>query len=71
MSNEISKKDRNVCKTVSYIEHFLILTSTITGCVPSSAFVECVPSFTQNGRIMVLSKFSVCNSKKLKFRKEQ
>ena len=26
---------------------------------------------TKNGRITLLSKFSVCNSKKLKFRKEQ
>ena len=26
---------------------------------------------TQNGRIMALSKFSVCNSKKSKFLKEQ
>ena len=42
MSNEISKKHRKVCKTVSYIEHFLILASTITGCVSSSAFVSLI-----------------------------
>ena len=26
---------------------------------------------TKNGRIMILSKFSICNSKKMKFIKEQ
>ena len=44
--NELmSKKHKKVCATVNYIEHFLILGSTITGCVSSSAFASllCIP----------------------------
>ena len=37
-SEVISKKRKKVCATVNYIEHFLILGSTITGCVSISAF---------------------------------
>ena len=29
----ISRKHKKVCTTVNYIEHFLILASTITGCI--------------------------------------
>ena len=37
--NELmSKKHKKVCTTPSYIELFLILASTITGCVSISAF---------------------------------
>ena len=32
----ISKTHKKVCTTVNYIEHFLILASTITGCVSIS-----------------------------------
>ena len=38
----ISKKHKKVCIYLNYIEHFLFLTSTITGCVSCSAF----PSLT-------------------------
>ena len=32
--NELmSKKHQKVCTTLNYIEHFLILASTITGCI--------------------------------------
>ena len=32
--NELmSRKHKKVCTTVNYIEHFLILPSTITGCI--------------------------------------
>ena len=34
----ISKKKKRVCSTVNYIEHFLILGSTINGCVSISGF---------------------------------
>ena len=34
----ISKKHKQICKTLTYIEHFLILSSTITGYVSISAF---------------------------------
>ena len=34
----MSKNNKKVCKTLNYIEHFLILASTVTGCVSISAF---------------------------------
>ena len=34
----ISNKHKKVCTTLNYIEQFLILGSTITGCVSISAF---------------------------------
>ena len=41
--NELmSKKRKKVCTTLNYIEHFLILGSTITGCVSISAFASLV-----------------------------
>ena len=39
--NELmSKKHKKVCITLSYIEHFLILASTITGCISGSVFAS-------------------------------
>ena len=32
----VSKKHKKVCTTLKYIEHFLILVSTITECIPVS-----------------------------------
>ena len=41
--NELmSKKHKKVCTTLNYIEHFLILASTITGCISISAFASLV-----------------------------
>ena len=38
--NELmSKKHKKVCTILNYIEHFLILASTITGSISISAFV--------------------------------
>ena len=38
--NELmSRKHKKVSTTLNYIEHFLILASTITGCISISAFV--------------------------------
>ena len=41
----MSKKHKKVCTTLNYIEHFLILASTITECVCIYAFVSliCIP----------------------------
>ena len=36
------KKHRKVCTALNYIEHFLILAFTITGCVSISAFASLV-----------------------------
>ena len=38
----ISRKHKKVCTTLSYIEHFLILASTITGCISISAFASLI-----------------------------
>ena len=38
--NEMMSKEQKVCTTVSYIEHFLILASPITGCITISAFAS-------------------------------
>ena len=39
----MSKKYKNVCTTLDYIEHFLILASTITGCVSTFASLVDIP----------------------------
>ena len=41
-SELISKKHKKICATLNYIEHFLILASTVTGCVSISAFASLV-----------------------------
>ena len=39
VQNELmSRKFKKVCTTLNYIEHFLILASTVTGCILISAF---------------------------------
>ena len=38
----ISKKYKKICTTLNYVEHFLILGSTITGCIWISAFTSLV-----------------------------
>ena len=38
----MSKKHKKVCTALNYIEHFLILASTITGCVSISSFSSLV-----------------------------
>ena len=41
--NELmSKKHNKVCRVLNYIEHLLILISTVTECVPISAFASLV-----------------------------
>ena len=36
----MSKKQKNSCTTLNYIENFLILLSTITGCILISVFTS-------------------------------
>ena len=38
----VSKSHEKLCATLNYIEHFIISDSTITGCVPISAFASLV-----------------------------
>ena len=35
-------KNKKVCATLNYIEHFLILASAVTGCISISAFASLV-----------------------------
>ena len=37
-----NRKHKKVCTTLNYIEHFLILASTITGCISISAFASLI-----------------------------
>ena len=36
----MSKKHKKFCRVLNYIEHLLIVTSTITGCVSVSGFAS-------------------------------
>ena len=36
----MSEKYKKTCKYLNYVEHFLILASTVTGCVSISAFAS-------------------------------
>ena len=38
----MSKKHKKVCASLNYIEHFLILASTITGCISISDFTSLI-----------------------------
>ena len=38
----INKKHKNVCRVLNYIDHLLIVTSTINGFISISAFVSLV-----------------------------
>ena len=38
----MSRKHKKVCTTQNYIEHFLILASTITGCISIPAFTSVI-----------------------------
>ena len=38
----MSKKHKDVCTTRNYIEHFLALASTTTGCISISAFASLI-----------------------------
>ena len=38
----IRKKHKKICATLNYLEYFLILPSTITGCVSNSAFTSLI-----------------------------
>ena len=41
--NELmNRKHKKICTSINYTEHFLILASTITGCVSTSAFASLI-----------------------------
>ena len=43
----MSKKYKNVCRVLNYIEHSLIVISTIIGCAPISDFASLVGIATE------------------------
>ena len=53
-------KHKKVCKAFSYIEHLLILTSVVTGCVSISTFVLLVVIPVGNASSVVSSLLRVC-----------
>ena len=55
--NELmNKKHKNVCTTIKYIQHFLILVSVVTGCVSISDFASLVGiSIGSNSSVTAIS----------------
>ena len=49
----MSEKYKKTCKYLNYVEHLLILVSTVTGCVSNSAFasLNCVPVGITNSAV--------------------
>ena len=68
-NNLISEIYKKTCKYLSYVEHLLILASTVTGCVSISAFASlvCMPvgitsSVVQINICVLISGIKTCNS---------
>ena len=56
--NELmSRKHKKVCTTLNYIEHFLTLAFTVTGCISISAFASLlgIPIRMMNSAIVLKS----------------
>ena len=54
----ISKKVKMICTTLNYIEHFLVVASTITGYVSISAFASLIGITMQNESSVI--KINIC-----------
>ena len=55
--NELmSNEDRNVCTALNYTEQFLILASTITGCVQISGFASLIAIFIGTASSAIIFK---------------
>ena len=55
----MSKKHKMICTTLNYIEHFLVVASTITGYVSISAFASLI------GITMQTTSYTSCTNKHL------
>ena len=67
----MGKSHKKVCTTLNYIEHFLILGSTITKCVSISAFASLVGipagiTTSAKGLTAGIKKYKSINKKKKK-----
>ena len=72
--NELmSRKHKKICETLNYIEHFLILTSAITGCISVSAFASLLGTptgLTSSAIASVIKKYkSIIKKKKKRYGK--
>ena len=47
----ISEKHKKICKYLNYVEHKLILASTVTGCVSISAFINYCSCWDYSSRV--------------------
>ena len=54
----ISEKHKMICTTLNYIEHFLVVASTITGYVSISAFASLIGITMQNESSVI--KINIC-----------
>ena len=45
----MSKKYKSVCSVLNYIEHFLIIASTVTGCISFVCFFNCYSCKNSSG----------------------
>ena len=62
----MSKKHKKVFTTLGYIEKFLILASTITGCISNSAFASlvCIPiRITSSAIVLKIWAITAANKK--------
>ena len=64
----MSGKHKKVCTTLNYVEHFLILAFTITGCISAYAFASllCIPVGITSSAIefkILCSKVKLAKSK--------
>ena len=72
--NELmSRKHKKICETLNHIEHFLILTSAITGCISVSAFASLLGTptgLTSSAIAAVIKKYkSIIKKKKKRYGK--
>ena len=58
----MSRKHKKVCTKLNYIEHFLVLASTFTGCISISAFASLIGIPT--GIISVAIGLKICEKEK-------
>ena len=54
----MSNKHKMICTTLNYIEHFLVVASTITGYVSISAFASLIGITMQNESSVI--KINIC-----------
>ena len=67
----ISKKHKKVCKVLNYVEHLVILVSTVTGSISISAFASLVgmPIGTANSAVQ-MEMHATTEKRKIKKKKK-